>query len=346
MRRQCPQPHNRLDPPCHLWSNFLCQKWGGLVQEALHSNLGQNLADIRQMLGVSQAAVAGLAGVSIPSLRMVERGRGRISTYLAVTLALDCSLHWRGFKSSVSLGVNLKMRRRQLGLSQRAVASLLGISRQTLVSMEIRDRGRVETLDALLRLLRIQPKLGTNNQEAPGTNKRRLIPGANDGAADKVYTPRDLARLIIGHFPLQGTVLDPCRGTGAFFDQLPVDQVQREWCEIEDGRDFFDWHRPVDWVLTNPPWSKFRAFLKHSMTVAENVVFLATLNHFTTRARLSDIGAAKFGIREILLFPTPQKDWPQSGFQVAVVHLQRGWAGACRIDDRHLAGRTYPVVTQ
>ena len=80
--------------------------------------------------------------------------------------------------------------------------------------------------------------------------------------------------------------------------------------------------------------------------VAENVVFLATLNHFTTRARLSDIGAEKFGIREILLLPTPQKDWPQSGFQVAVVHLKRGWSGACKIDDRYLAGHTYPVKTR
>ena len=308
--------------------------------------LGELLLQARLSAGLSKQKLTDLAGVSVPATRLCEAGCGRISTFQALVAAMSANITWPGCNPTLSLGQNLKARRNKTGRSQRWVAARLGISKNTVIAMENESRGRVETLDALLRLLRAQPKLVTKNQETPGANKRRLIPGPNDAAADKVYTPRDLALLIIRHFPLGGTVLDPCRGAGAFFDQLPVDKVRPMWCEIENGRDFFDWHRPVDWVLTNPPWSQFRAFLKHAMAVADNVVFLATLNHFTTRARLSDIGAAKFGIREILLFPTPTTDWPQSGFQVAVVHLQRGWSGACRIDDRHLAGRTHPVTTQ
>src|SRR3546814_6513102 len=53
--------------------------------------------------------------------------------------------------------------------------------------------------------------------------------------------------------------------------------------------------------ITNPPWSKFKEFLIHSMHLSENIVFLAPINHFITKARLRLINEANFGIREFLL---------------------------------------------
>lgn len=100
-----------------------------------------------------------------------------------------------------------------------------------------------------------------------------------------------------------------------------------EWCEIDEGKDFLAIEGQWDWIVTNPPWSKFRQFLAKAMQCAGDVVFLVTMNHFFTKARMRDVAEAGFGFVEALLVPTPPKPWPQSGFQVAAVHLRKGYHG-------------------
>ena len=140
-------------------------------------------------------------------------------------------------------------------------------------------------------------------------------------------TPPELAAVVIGHFAgrMSGTVLDPARGQGAFYDRFPT-HLERDWCEITEGRDFLDWHEPVDWVMTNPPWSRLRDFTRHAMRIAPNVVWLAPLTNLTTKARLRDLDEAGFGIAELVLIDTP-KDWPQSGFQLVAAWLRKGHSG-------------------
>jgi len=102
------------------------------------------------------------------------------------------------------------------------------------------------------------------------------------------------------------------------------------WTEIQRGRDFFDWTERVDWIITNPPWSQVRRFLQHAMKVADNIVFLMTINHVWTKARLRDIHTAGFGIKEILLVDMP-RSFPQSGFQLGAIHIARGWRGRVQL---------------
>src|SRR5271170_7524911 len=99
---------------------------------------------------------------------------------------------------------------------------------------------------------------------------------------DVIMTPPALAQALISHFKPFGKTLEPCRGSGSFFSQLP----NADWCEISEGKDFFDYNGKVDWIITNPPWSKIRPFLDKSMSVAEHIVFLMTINHVWTKARL------------------------------------------------------------
>lgn len=136
---------------------------------------------------------------------------------------------------------------------------------------------------------------------------------------DVVQTPVELAQRIVQHFQPQGRILEPCRGQGNFLRAMPG----AHWCEIREGRNFFDWHQPVDWIVTNPPWSEIRAFLRHSMTLADNIVFLMTVNHVWTKARIRDIQTAGFGLKEICLVEMP-KNFPQSGFQLGAIHIKRG----------------------
>ena len=196
-----------------------------------------------------------------------------------------------------------------------------------------------------------------------------LQPNRNYISNDDVQTPLALARRIVAHFRPSGRILEPCAGNGNFLRALREHAARTEtllraagdcaeaqactgrsrplrrpppgvhgarhsrcifWCEIKRGRDFFAWRERVDWIVTNPPWSQFRSFLQHATRLADHVVFLVTVNHLWTKARLGDLAAAGFGLKEIALVETP-RTFPPLGFQLGAVHLQRGWRGRIRL---------------
>jgi len=66
------------------------------------------------------------------------------------------------------------------------------------------------------------------------------------------------------------------------------------------------------------------------MTVADNIVFLASLTNITTKARLRMIDRAGFGLAELVKIDTPN-DWPQSGFPLVAGWLRRGHLGDYRM---------------
>lgn len=78
------------------------------------------------------------------------------------------------------------------------------------------------------------------------------------------------------------------------------------------------------------------------MTVTDNIVWLAPIVNMTTKARLRDLDEFGFGIAELLLIETP-KSWPQSGFQLAAVHLRKGHRGAWQVS-RSVAVGKKPLV--
>ena len=153
-------------------------------------------------------------------------------------------------------------------------------------------------------------------------------PNRNYKSDDVVMTPSELAERLVKHFAPTGKGLEPCCGSGNILRCLD----NAEWCEITKGKDFFDFTDKVDYIFTNPPWSKIRAFLRHSMEVADNIYFLFTINHLWTKARLRDIKDSGFGIVEICVFDTP-REFPQSGFQVGMIHLQKGYKGDIKLTE-------------
>ena len=68
-------------------------------------------------------------------------------------------------------------------------------------------------------------------------------------------TPVELCKELIKYISLvQGDrVLEPFKGEGGFYDNFP-DFVEKDWCEIEEGRDYKNYDKPIDWVITNPPF--------------------------------------------------------------------------------------------
>jgi hypothetical protein len=160
---------------------------------------------------------------------------------------------------------------------------------------------------------------------------------------DRVYTPPSLAQALAQHFAPTGQVLEPCEGRGqagqAFtraLRQLPSARVYT--LNQEDrGEDFlapFPDHFPTTfaWVITNPPWSAYADFLARGFQVAQNVVYLASVNHTFTKARRALARQQGFGLRQVVEFGSPPT-WPQSGFQMGAVHYQQGYDGPTQFHD-------------
>jgi len=77
---------------------------------------------------------------------------------------------------------------------------------------------------------------------------------------DDIYmfhqTPIALCEKLIAQVQLdQGDrVLEPFKGEGNFYNSFP-NYVEKDWCEITEGRDYKDYEGDIDWVITNPPFS-------------------------------------------------------------------------------------------
>lgn len=158
-------------------------------------------------------------------------------------------------------------------------------------------------------------------------------PNRNYTSSDEVQTPDELALAIVRHFKIEGIIMEPCAGDGAFLRAFEkAGGIQWLSCEIKEGTDFLaDTRTGYSTICTNPPWSKFRAFLQRSMaSETHNIIFLVTVNHAWTKARVRDVHEAGFGLKEILLCEMP-KSFPQSGFQLGAVHWQRGWSGDVKL---------------
>lgn len=140
-------------------------------------------------------------------------------------------------------------------------------------------------------------------------------------ARDVVYTPDWCAKDMVEYFKPAGRILEPCKGAGVFLKYLPPTAL---WCEISEGRDFFAWRDPVDWIITNPPWSRTREFLRYALTVADNIVFLVPARNifggYGTVRECHGWGAMAairwYGTGNTLNFPM--------GNAIAALHWKRG----------------------
>lgn len=145
---------------------------------------------------------------------------------------------------------------------------------------------------------------------------------------DVVYTPDWVAGDMVSFFKPSGKILEPSIGDGVFLRYLPVDT---EWCEIEKGRDFYQWTKPVDWVFGNPPYSQFSKWLGHSMEIAENIVYLIPLTRLFNSGffikRLLDWG----NIRVMRYYADGGDLGWNIGFAIGAVWFQRGYKGMTEI---------------
>lgn len=143
--------------------------------------------------------------------------------------------------------------------------------------------------------------------------------------SDIVYTPVSVSKGIIDFLQPIGVCLDPCKGDGAFYNHLPEG---RQYCEIAEGKDFFDWRSgKVDWVIGNPPYSIFKEFLEFSFEIANNVSFLVPTNKVFQRQVIMNMINKWGGVKSIIIYGSGTLiDFP-FGFSVGNFHFEKGYKG-------------------
>lgn len=158
--------------------------------------------------------------------------------------------------------------------------------------------------------------------------------GKIGGVHDKVKTPDNIAKKImewidkeIVGYPL---VLDASMGEGAFYFNFN-NRYHRDWCEIDKGRDFFQYLGKVDWIITNPPYSIFDAFLEHSFEISDNVVFLCPLSKIVSSMGRIRKYKKYGGIPKILIISASKCGFP-FGFPCCAVWFKKGYNGGTEID--------------
>lgn len=104
-------------------------------------------------------------------------------------------------------------------------------------------------------------------------------------AYDVYETPESSIEALFGIIPIDISkkYLEPCRASGRIYNHLPIGSA---WGEIREGVDYLATkYNPVDFVITNPPYSLAQEFVEKSLTEAPVVVMLLRLGFLESLKR-------------------------------------------------------------
>ena len=122
------------------------------------------------------------------------------------------------------------------------------------------------------------------------------------------YTPEIIVKKLMKFIPSGKSYLDAGSGKNkVWYNNFPEGTGKYE-CEIEDGKNFYDWTIQVDWVIGNPPYAEGWKFLEKATTIArEGIAFLGNINFFNslTPNRLIKLNESGFYIQKIIVLSIP-----------------------------------------
>ena len=115
------------------------------------------------------------------------------------------------------------------------------------------------------------------------------------------YTNEQMVRDLIAITPISGSVLDAGSGKNkVWFNNLIGEKYE---CELEDGCDFLEWNKKVDWIIGNPPFHISWKFTEKASQIAQKgiawLVNNAGLNSLMTPRRLQIIKVNGFELQHI-----------------------------------------------
>ena len=146
-------------------------------------------------------------------------------------------------------------------------------------------------------------------------------------ASDTVQTPVSIAKMIVSAFSPRGITLEPCRGSGNIYKELPE---PKDWCEIRKGKDFFVYNKQVDWIITNPPFTNVEHFMRHAFKLADNVVFILPAHKpFASWERMKLIKNYG-GIVELILIKGQECNFPFR-YPYGIFYFKKGYVDGIKI---------------
>lgn len=111
---------------------------------------------------------------------------------------------------------------------------------------------------------------------------------------------KDLLKLI--KFNEDDVVLDAGSGLNKVWYKN-INVKNKYECELEEGNDFYDWYKKVDWVVGNPPYSHAKDFLLKASEISnKGIAFLVNnqcFNSFLLPSRLEKMKEKGFYINKI-----------------------------------------------
>jgi len=118
-------------------------------------------------------------------------------------------------------------------------------------------------------------------------------------ANDIFITPIELAKKHIDMIDYNDDEiwLDPCKNNGSYYNQYPNDN--KDWCEILDNRDFFEYDKKVDIICQNPPFSIINKWIDKNISLNPRVIsLLIGLCNLTTK-RVETLEKAGYGLTKL-----------------------------------------------
>jgi|TARA_R110001599_G_scaffold117059_2_gene285084 hypothetical protein len=143
--------------------------------------------------------------------------------------------------------------------------------------------------------------------------KHRLKPN------DRIYTPPKIVDIMLDFcdYKKGESVLEGAKGKGAIYDKL---SEPKEYCEIDEDIDFFDYNKKVEWIITNPPYSILDKWFKHSYTICNKFCYIIGCYSLTPK-RLEVMNENKFYITKMLLLKIP--NWFQRAYIIVCEKLDK-----------------------
>jgi hypothetical protein len=105
-----------------------------------------------------------------------------------------------------------------------------------------------------------------------------------DKPNDVFITPLPLAKFHIDMIETieTDTWYDPFKNDGSYYNQFPTEK--KEWSEILDGKDFFDYEGSPQIICSNPPYSILDKVIEKSINLKPRVIsYLIGVGNLTAR---------------------------------------------------------------
>ena len=214
-----------------------------MIKVPCQNRVGKCLREARKRRRLTQLGLAEKAGLSVPTLRLLEGGRGNLQSWQKALSALSLVVEGRNLPPGEAIGQRIAALRKRRHLSQRKLASLAHSTQPTIIAIEKRNQGRLTVLDSVLAIL------GSGHYLAePGAPKPFYTHAGNSSTSMKWQTPAGILEALYEAFGIFD--VDPC-SPSANRASAPV-KASVHYTEADDGLSL-PWHGTV---FINPPYGR------------------------------------------------------------------------------------------